>query len=344
MKTIQLILMAGAFLFPFLVSGQRVVALHASGGVTMFSGANPLIDAYNAASSGDTVYLSGGSFSAPQLIDKGLIIYGAGYHPDSTVATNPTLITGVFNLGENADKLTIEGVQFAAGISVGNNLSASNMTFRRCRINNGIAFNGDLVSNPSVNNSFAECVIIGDISFSNTTNSVITNSIIQNRLLNSKSNVLSNSIFLFNSGGGNGVLFYPYNNEFSNNVFLDPSQAYFIYGANDGNIFSSNIFTKNDVSLGSNPISTGNYFNIAVADIFTSHTGVEFSYTSDFHLKNPTAYPGKDGTQAGLYGGLFPFKAGSVPSNPHISSKSIAGTTTPDGKLNIQIRVNAQNH
>lgn len=342
MKTVTCILSLLVLSFTTLVSGQRIVALHSTTGVTMFSAANPLIDAYTAANSGDTLYLSGGSFSLPALFDKGLIIFGAGYHPDSTLATNPTLLTGLFNLGENADNLVVEGVQFAAGINLAHNISASYLSFKRCRINAGINFQGDLVNNTCVNNSFSECIFIGDIYLTNTTNTAIMNSVIQDRLISSKSNIFKNSVFLYNSGWSTGVLISPFNNEFSNNIFLDPSESFFIHAANDGNLFFNNVFVAANPNLGSNPISTGNYMGVPLADLFENHSGATFSYSSDFHLKSPGDYIGKDSSQAGIYGGVFPFKPGGVPTNPHINFKNISGTTTTDGKLNVQIKANAQ--
>jgi hypothetical protein len=50
---------------------------------------------------------------------------------------------------------------------------------------------------------------------------------------------------------------------------------------------------------------------------------------------------GTGGTQVGIYGGETPFT--SVPSNPQITSKSIATKSTPEGKLNVSITVEAQN-
>jgi hypothetical protein len=46
----------------------------------------------------------------------------------------------------------------------------------------------------------------------------------------------------------------------------------------------------------------------------------------------------------GIYGGLFPYKEGAVPLNPHISLKNIAPQTDVNGDLNIQLKVNAQDN
>ena len=51
---------------------------------------------------------------------------------------------------------------------------------------------------------------------------------------------------------------------------------------------------------------------------------------------------GTDGTDIGIYGGVFPWKDGSMPSNPHIISKTIPGTTDASGNLNVNIKVEAE--
>lgn len=322
---------------------QRIVALHSSS-VSIFSGVNPFVDAYNAAQNGDTLYIPGGAFAAPSLIDKQLYIFGAGYHPDSTQATNPTLITGNFNLGENSDNSMIEGIQIANQVVVGYNISASFISFKRCRFNSGVSFSGTGTSNTSINNAFVECILIGDLSLNNLSNSTLLNCILQGRVLDSKSNVFKNNIYLYNSGNYDGVFHRPYYNEFSNSIFIITNGSYLIYDASDGNLFFNNLFVASTPNYGGNNIVTGNYTGVTATSVFVNQNGNTFSYAHDYHLQNPTLYIGNESTQVGIYGGNFPFKAGSVPINPHIGSKTIAPQTSPNGELQINIRVTAQNN
>jgi hypothetical protein len=324
------------------VSAQRVVALHSATGVSVFSGLNPFVDAYNAAMPGDTIYLSGGSFANPSLMDKRLHIYGAGYHPTGAAVTNPTLLTGAFTLGDNADNLMIQGVQFMAGIHAGNNVPVTFISVKRSRIDGGINFPGTRAT-PSTNNAFVECVIIGDVNFNNVTNSSIVNSIVQNQIANSHSNAFMNNILLgasWSGTWGNIIFSNPFHNQISNNIVLTPANMAAV--TSDGNQFFNNLFETNAPHLGNSPTATGNFLNVPVANIFVSHTGSTFSYASDFNLQTPSARLGNDGTQVGIFGGLFPFKPGGIPQNPHISVRNIAPHTAPDGKLNIQVTVSAQ--
>jgi len=330
--------------FSIVSHAQRVVALHSATGVTVFSGVNPFVDAYTAALPGDTIYLSGGSFANPTLMDKRLLIFGAGYHPTGAAVTNPTLLTGAFTLGDNADNLMIQGVQFMAGIVVGNNVPVNFVTIKRSRIDGGINFQGTRAT-PSTNNAFVECVIIGDVNFHNLTHSSIVNSIVQNQIINSHSNSFLNNILLGASWSGfwgsHIIFMHPFNNLISNNVVLG-SLANMAVQISEGNQFFNNLFESSAPHLGNSPTATGNFLNVPVANIFVSHTGSGFSYASDFNLRTPATHVGTDGTQVGIFGGLFPFKPSGVPQNPHISLRNISPHTAPDGRLNIQVTVSAQ--
>jgi len=335
----QLLLLVLMMAFAAVCNAQRVVALHSATGVTVFSGVNPFVDAYTAALPGDTIYLSGGSFANPPLMDKRLLIFGAGYHPSATAVTNPTLLTGAFNLGDNADNLMIQGVQFMAGIHAGNNVPVSSITIKRCRIDGGINFPGTRAT-PSTNNAFAECVIIGDVNLSNVTNSSFTNSIIENRVLSSHSNSIMNNVFLGVSWAHDGVFRYTDNNAISNNIFINTHHNIIWFG--QGNILSNNLFVHYAPHFGGTPVLSGNHLNVPLVNIFVSHTGHTFSYDSNFNLVTPDLFPGTVGGQVGIFGGLFPFKPGGIPQNPHISLRNIAPQTAPDGRLNIEVTVSAQ--
>lgn len=89
------------------MTAQKSVALHRNGTETIFYGDSPLTEAYAASQAGDTLYISGGSFAFPTTLDKGLIIIGAGYHPDSTSVTQRTYLTYVGNIiiGDSASNL-----------------------------------------------------------------------------------------------------------------------------------------------------------------------------------------------------------------------------------------------
>ncbi len=104
-------------LYTMAVHSQKTVALHHNGTVMMFAGSTPFIDAYNAASDLDTIYLPGGILSTVDL-NKKLAIYGAGHYPDSTSATGKTILADAFRIGSNADSLLLEGMQLNGTVTI----------------------------------------------------------------------------------------------------------------------------------------------------------------------------------------------------------------------------------
>lgn len=319
--------------------GQRVVALHGVSGIEYFNGVTPFIDAYDAAFTGDTIYLPGGAFTPPNEINKGLVIFGVGHNPDSTMATNPTLISGNLQLKEDADNLYMEGVRISGNINTTDNLSVNQFTFRRCRVNGNVIFSGDY-SNPSLQGAFIECIFIGYLDLENVTNSLVSNSICQGNIGHSEGNQFRNLIVLYSNAEYYGRVFqYCNNNEIENCIILNNTN-YFIYGT--GNISHNNLFVVTNPDFGTGFITNGNYFSVDPSSIFLDQSGIMFTYLQDYHLQSPETYLGTDGSQLGIYGGYFPFKPGSVPITPHISIKEVAPVTDPDGNLNVTVQVSAQ--
>jgi hypothetical protein len=109
----------------------------------------------------------------------------------------------------------------------------------------------------------------------------------------------------------------------------------------DLNTFANNIFSVVP-NTGTNTF-IGNYNSIDLTTVFMNQSGNVFSYSHNYHLVDPGTYQGVDNTEVGIYGGLFPYKEGAVPQNPHIQFKSIAPTTDASGNLQIEIQVEAQN-
>ncbi|PKP20919.1 MAG: hypothetical protein CVU04_02895 [Bacteroidetes bacterium HGW-Bacteroidetes-20] len=338
-----LLLMLISLLVANISFAQRCVVLQSASGVFSFNGPNPFIDAYNAANHGDTIYLSGGSFNAPTLFNKKLYVFGAGYHPDSTIATNISMISTNLNFGDSSDYSYLEGLYIPAGILTNYDVSIIGLTIKRCYINGGIHFQGSLLTAPSQNVAIVESIIVGDLTFTNITNSTVQNSIIETRVVHSNSNIFKNNIFMYSSNNYNGVLVSPHNSQFINNVFLNTNGNALVYNINNGNIFQYNMFHPSTNNFGSNSISNNNYVNVPLIDFFVNQTLPTFNFSDNYHLVNPQNYIGNDGTQVGIYGGSFPFKPGGVPSNPHISFKNIASQTNSSGELQIEIHVSAQN-
>lgn len=315
-------------------AAQKSVALHSNGTTTIFGGDTPLVEAYDASITGDTLYVSGGNFTMPGTIDKGLVIIGAGYHPEFTAATQKTYImnTGNIILGSNASDLYMEGMEFNSGLSK-SSVVVMDFTLIRCKINGSLSFLTGSTGDPT-NATIAQCNISGNVSLQGVTYSLISNCILSDRILYSKNNVFKNNVITNESGFG--VLADCDINSFINNIFTTSNLI------SDGNCsyntFQYNIFVSLTPFLATEATDINNYKGIDMATVF------ENASEGDYHLLGDasTTYVGDDGTEVGIYGGILPFKEGAVPINPHISQKSIQTTTDSNGLLNISFTVEAQ--
>jgi hypothetical protein len=319
----------------------QTIALHSSTGVQIIKGTTALATAYTAAQSGDTLYISGGSFTPPATFDKKLTIFGAGHYVDSTLATGKTFINGNVTLTNNADLFYLEGVEITGIFTITTNHSVNNVIIKRCKINGAFNALGDL-SNPTSNLSLIGNVLVSRLNLENIQNAIISNNIISNTFQGSNGNLISNNIIMgYIWGSSMDYLFYGSNNTLNNNIILWEGYNANVNGS--GNTFNNNLYVEPTPNYGTTATSMGNYTGILQANIFVNQTGTAFNYMHDYNLQDPTTYLGTDGSQVGIYGGTFPYKEGAVPFNPHIQVKNIAPTTDSNGNLQIQIQVEAQN-
>lgn len=81
--------------------------------------------------------------------------------------------------------------------------------------------------------------------------------------------------------------------------------------------FKNNVFNANyTFPVGTN-IGNGNYVNVSHTGFFVNESNISFAYTDNFHLSNPSTYLGNDGTEAGMYGGSYPYKEGRSKKSAH---------------------------
>lgn len=342
MKSIKQLFILALICSPATLFAQQKVALQSNGVTTIFGGANPFTDAYNAAASGDTLYLPGGNLPFPATIDKGLVIIGAGHYPDSTAATDKTLLTGNLTISQNADKLHLEGFELSGTLNFSNNQKVDSVVIKRCKIG-AITYTGNRTSACEFN-EILECVITGGIVLSNAKNSIINNSIVEGQVFNGLNMGISNNLFLYNESA---ALYYYVTLDnvdasmISNNIFfrMHPN---LIHRDSETNTFTKNIF----VGIPTEGLNTftDNYNSVSFTNLFVNQSGTIFDYAQDYHMVNPALYLGTNGTQVGIYGGFYPYKAGAVPINPHFQLKNIATQTDSNGDLNIQIKVQSQDN
>lgn len=336
----KLILLAAMVVVSISLSAQQKVALQHNGVTSIFSSSNPFLDAYNASVTGDTIYLPGGNIPFPSTIDKGLVILGVGHYPDSTQATNKTVLNGTLTINANADNLHLEGIEFTGTISFGTNLKVDNVLIKRCRLVS-IVYNGTgAVATRCENNTITGNVITGNITFTNSFSCMLTNNIINGEISGGSSIGIANNIFL--SNGTSYIINNVDNSSITNNVFFQKYHTSYVHNYCDLSTFSYNIFSLIP-SIGNNTFESNNWYSVDMATVFVNQTGNLFDYTHNYHLVNPANYLDAVATQIGIYGGVFPYKTGAVPMNPHIQTKTISTQTNAAGEINVNIKVGAQN-
>ncbi len=334
----KLLLFAIGFCAVLSARSQSVITLDGPSGTRVYT---TLDTAIIYAQDGDYVYLPGGVISIPGglIIQKRLTIIGAGHYPDSTQATGQTAFTGSIYFTTPSSGSMLQGIYINGSILIGTspaNSGASNILISRCNVFSiNLSYNGTEPGGAQ-NIFIKDNVIRSSIAFAYIQNVTVENNIIAGALQNGNGMItIRNNIFLRNEPN---LLSYLSSTSWENNIITGSSA--FMYGGS-GNLFYNNIFKEGD-PLGVE-FSSGNQFN--VTDLCVNQSGTTFAYTQNYHLtaSSPARAAGLAGTDCGVYGGANPYKEGAVPVNPHIQSKLLPTQTDAQGKINVQVKVAAQN-
>jgi hypothetical protein len=338
---LRIVLSFVAILFTQIMYGQIVVALHSTAnGVKYFSDDSPFNSAYEAAVDNDTIYLAGGSFVPPTLIEKKLVIYGVGHYEGASTATRITTINGSLKLGDGADGTHLEGLLVTGTLSFKDNEAINDVVIKRCNIKGTVYINGTMTT-PSESVVFIENVLSG-LNLSNLENSIFYNNIIQGTIDKLVNVTLLNNNFLYNGYRSSYVINYASNCMFKNNIFSKNYYSDHVCSGSGASTWSNNFFISTNPILGTNSTTSNNY-TVVLSEIYVNQSGDSFSYEHDYHLQPGVATNlGDDGKEVGIYGGYHPWKTSSIPVIPHISNNNINSTSTEDGKLHIDITVEAQ--
>lgn len=299
---------------------------------------------------GDTIYFPGAGFEiGTWSIDKKVTIFGAGHYPDSTTATDISYLIGDITLKTGADGSFIQGIYLTGNITLGSTLAnqtVNNITLSRSSIAGlYLSYNGSATT-ASNNILIRENILRSSFYGGYATGVSVLNNVMHQQLLHFDNTLFKNNIIL-----GNyccyGPLDYITNSSFQNNVIIltycNCGSNYFMSGCSTNN-FQNNALNNNATFPYGSNTGSGNWNDISASSFFVDQGGYSFSYTHNYHLKVPASYIGTDGNQIGIYGGLYPYKEGAVPINPHIQAKTIAPSTNTSGELNINIKVAAQNY
>lgn len=351
MKTAILILCFTLVAFASVTNAQKIITVTDSSGLNTRVFDN-LDSAVAKSTHGDFIYLPGGSFNVSNFtIDKRLNIIGAGHRVDSAAATGISILNGTLTIVIGGDRGSVSGVYITADIKFGTNSAdegVNGYTISRCNISQFQLSYLSSGTNTNIKNiNILESVFRGNWNYGGYAKNVrIEKCIFNGRLFYFNSSVdMSNNIFLFRSSSW--PLFNDIKNaSIYNNIILQDANVSYSSNVND---FHNNIFA-NGTGPGQLPgqILSNNAYNIHGDSIFigANYSNLNYSESQNYHLLPLAiaAIKGTDGTQVGLYGTAYPYKDGAVPMNPHISFKSIAPSTNSAGKINVNIKVRAQDY
>jgi len=321
--------------------------------------------AIDAAVDGDIIQIKGSSTSYGDVtLNKTLTLVGNGYNPNKQNNLKTELGSIILdgkkdqfnNITNTASGSKISGIYIWSIYNNLNNASGlDNLTIENNYIMGTITIDGVSNSNPA-SNWLIKNNIIGAINTSINTSgaNVFSNIVISNNIIKSTMTFISgyyggviftNNIFTY-SGTlfFSGVSYIPTNLTFSNNILFGVSP----------NACTSSTF-NNNISIGgssttftfSNNTSLGNKEN--VNPLFVNAPSSTFSYSYDYNLQatSPGKNAGTDGTDIGIYGGLYPFPSGGVspyvtsplPKIPQIMEMNLINSVLPaNGTLQVQIK------
>jgi hypothetical protein len=303
--------------------------------------------AYDFADAGDNIYLPGGQFRIPFDITKKVNIIGVGYNPKYAGASGITTINSDVNFQTGADGSSITGVYVNGILRLG---GANNLTARRCNaLEIWMGTDNDEIT-------VTECVARQQISMSKNPTygrKYILNSIFP--LIRGYNDMqiatIKNNIFLaFPSRSEQSILWIT-EGSVENNIFLQPYDGSgAINLVTPKVVFRNNIFVcpKDKVDFRQGNWEEGNQFGVDINQLCVSVSDpTVFKSSFDFHLKANS--PARMGTEtneqddAGIYGGILPWKDGGLPPNPHIETNNTAFSATGN-KLQLKMKVKAQNN
>jgi len=325
------------------------------------------------AQEGDTVYIPGGSFTLSTSIDKSIHIIGVGHNPNSTSATGFSQILGDIILLNGSDNSSFEGLylngyRFSFGLNSLQDISG--VIIRRCHIfyPASIPYSGaisffDLGSQAHYQNILIteNVIILSDGNGGNIANNIGIGGLCANCMV-IQNIIISNNIIIIPNSAFSGISGISLNCDIKNNIILGGQYPFASLNACnvDNNIIFSNAPSSNIINcvfknnlagdtlenIGSSNTFINSIGNVLFNTVFINVPAQTFNYSYNFHLQSTSMgkNAGTDGSDVGIYGGAFPWKEGSIPFNPHISSKIIDTQNDANGNIRVRIKVKAQSN
>lgn len=303
-----------------------LATLNHEGTISTFYGTGALQEAYSAAAHGDVITLSSGSFLGTD-IQKAITLRGAGMAVDTVSHTEPTVISNDFTINVSdtlSHRFTMEGIYSNQEIKIS---CLQNAMFLKCRFKD-IRYESASASKMKDLN-FIHCRIAENFELARNGSASFINSII-----------VDNSIYQQD----NSV--YSFTNCYVTCVYLSHSEyKNCIIKSNNSGQSSSTYYNNLWLCSGSWDLNSPNNTNVKInpTDERVSFLNVDYSDSNDYVLTDAVRalIKGTDGTEVGIHGGSLPYDP--TPTNPQITKFNVASKSTADGKLSVDIEVNANN-
>lgn len=327
----------------------------------VFTGVDAFTAAYAAAGDkGDVITLSSGVFNftinGAKPFSKSLTVRGAGFEDDAATGTKATVVNNGLTIGNEeitsydddgnpvVNVRKADGCKFE-GISFKNNEirfynGVNDITLAKCKF--GVIIAGYLLDNQhdteniTVSNfTIRQCVFnrigpSGGVSY----RVKIQNLYVTNSHFSAINDFASTSTIKVDHCVVTG--------DNRSSVILFATNSILYSSLKAGSTAKNNIFVGLNSSIGDDVQDfDNNWTSVANAGVWAAE-GEDGSYAEDktFELKYPNKYIGTDGTQVGLHGGNYPWN--KIPSMPRIVESNIDTRTSVDGKLKVNIKVEAQ--
>lgn len=293
-----------------------------------------------AATSGDTIYISGSpaSYAAFSLTTKKLVFIGAGYNPVNqfgfrSVIIFPTVIDGPSTAGSQ-----LIGLVFNSSVALS---TTNNIRINRCHFLQPTSIFIGAAGGSEITNN----IIRGEINIGNSQNIVIDNNIIYNGYIynsNQSSVLVSNNVFHTSSGGTTFISVT--NIQFTNNVLINGFPTGCSFCAMNNNMASNssaNFDYSSTNSNGANQVGVTPLYNVTASPN-------TFSFSNSYVLLpgSPATLAGSDSTDVGITGGLFPFDVVKMayPPIPQIMLMNMTKSNVPPGaKIQFNVKARTQN-
>ena len=314
------LLLIMAFSLRISAQSSLLATLNHEGTITTFYGSNALQQAHEAATHGDVITLSSGTFMAVD-ITKAVTIRGAGMQVDTISHTEPTIIANGFtiNVADTlSGKLTMEGLYNNREIRIS---CLKNAMFLKCRFK---SLQNTSTSSIMKDLTFIHCIIANSFYLNSNNGSVsFINSVIRWPTVNSSTTCSFTNCYVTNAGNTNS--------EYKNCIIVDKN------GGSSTSTYFNNLHISNNGTL-----TTSNNTNIKISpdDERVKYLCAAYNDDNDYKLTEElkSLIKGTDGTEVGIYGGNLPFDP--TTTNPQITKFNVAAKSTADGKLSVDIEVN----